>query len=273
MLTKKVLVFLLLAVVLLPLAAYVPAENYLSGYPEQLKQRFFSGECPEMYTVNGDKVSSILPDGTIMKDLAQKAEVLDYAFSQSLSSFCPYPQSMKDLTDQEKYLAVFNMAQAISSIEGVTYRSHSSGYKEETLFSEACLLSNPDKKNSKVADPVSDSVPERQSVFAYLKDSRFGGNVYKIDYYCYGNEIFLEITNYKAMKYMGFKCVEKGNLHLYLDACLTEEGVIISGLAVVYNQKPEVNVLVTTVDLPTAFLKRVASLKDWFFTHIVNYGN
>ncbi len=75
------------------------------------------------------------------------------------------------------------------------------------------------------------------------------------------------------MKYMGFKCVEKGNLHLYLDACLTEEGVIISGLAVVYNQKTEVNVLVTTVDLPTAFLKRVASLKDWFLAHIENYGN
>lgn len=269
--TKKVVFFLLLTIVLMPLFAYVPAESLLSDYPENLKQTLFSGEAPEMYTVKGEKVSTILPDGTIMKDLAQKAEVLDYAFSQSLSSFCPYPETMKDLTDQEKYLTVFNMAQAISSIEGVTYRSHSSGYKEETLFSEAYILSNPDKKNSKLADPVSNSVPERQTFYAYLKDSRFGGNVYRIDYYCYNNEIFLEITNYKAMKYLGFKCVEKGNLHLYLDACLTEEGVIISGLAVVYNQKPEVNVLVTTVDLPTAFLKRVASLKDWFFAHIENY--
>ena len=269
--TKRVVVFILLAFVLMPLFAFVPAESLLYDYPENLKQALFLGDAPEMYTVKGDKVSSILPDGTIMKDLAQRAEVLDYAFSQSLSSFCPYPESMKDLTDQEKYLAVFNMAQSISSIEGVTYRSHSSGYKEETLFSEAYILSNPDKKNSKLTDPVSDSVPERQTFYAYLKDSRFGGNVYRIDYYCYNNEIFLEITNYKAMKYMGFKCVEKGNLHLYLDACLTDEGVIISGLAVVYNQKPEVNVLVTTVDLPTAFLKRVASLKDWFFAHIKNY--
>ena len=270
---KKVFAVLLLALLMLPVFAFNSTESFLSAFPENLREDFFSGEAPEMYTVRGDKVSSVLPDGTIMKDLAEKVEVLDYAFSQSLSTFCPYPDSIRNLSDSEKLLAVFNLAQGISTVKGVTYLSHSSGYKEETLFSDAYFLSNPDKKNSRMDDPVSDSVPERQSSYAYLKDSRFGGNVYKIDYYCYNNEIFLEITNYKAMKYMGFKCVEKGNLHLYLDACLTDDGVIISGLAVAYNQKPEVNVLITTVDLPTAFLKRVASLKDWFFTRIENYGN
>ncbi len=271
--TKKAIAVLLLALILLPVFAFNAAGSFLSEYPGNLLESFLSGEAPEMYTVRGDRVSSVLPDGTIMKDLAQKVEVLDYAFSQSLSTFCPYPDSLKDLSDSEKLLAVFNMAQGISTIKGVTYLSHSSGYKEETLFSDAYVITNPEKKSSRIDDPVSTSVPERQSCYVYLRDSRFGGNVYSVEYYCYNNEIFLEITNYKAMKYMGFKCVEKGNLHLYLDACLTDEGIMISGLAVAYNQKPEVNVLITTVDLPTAFLKRVASLKNWFIDRIENYGN
>lgn len=270
---KKVLLILSVIIAVLPVYAFVPVDSVITEYPEEFREEFLSGGTPEMYTRRGEKISLILPDGTIMKDLARKVEVLDYAFSQSLSSFCPYPDSIKDLPDSEKLLAVFNMAQGISTIKGVTYLSHSSGYKEETLFSDAYVITNPEKKSSRIDDPVSTSVPERQSCYVYLRDSRFGGNIYSVDYYCYNNEIFLEITNYKAMKYMGFKCVEKGNLHLYLDACLTDEGIMISGLAVAYNQKPEVNVLITTVDLPTAFLKRVASLKNWFIDRIENYGN
>jgi len=65
------------------------------------------------------------------------------------------------------------------------------------------------------------------------------------------------------MRYMGFKVLEPNSLHLYLDALLTDEGVVVSGLAVIYNQKPQVKVLVVTVDLPSAFMKRIDSLKNW----------
>lgn len=93
--------------------------------------------------------------------------------------------------------------------------------------------------------------------------------MYKVEYYAYGDEIFLEITNTKAMKYMGFSCVSANSLHMYVDAYMTEEGILVYGLAVVYNQKPTVNVLVTSVDLPTAFMKRITSLKNWFVSAVI----
>ncbi len=231
-------------------------------------QSLLEGGTIEAYTVGGEKTSVLAPTGSIAYNMAFDTESLDYAFSEALVSFVPYNDRYKSMSRDESYLEVFNTMQKISTLVGITYRSHSSGGAQEVLFSEASMLSSSNKKD-KIADPVYTSVSQRSSAYAYLKDSRFGGNVYKVEYYAYGDEIFLEITNTKAMKYMGFSCVSAGALHMYVDAYLTEEGILVYGLAVVYNQKPSVNVLVTTVDLPTAFMKRITSLRNWFVQAVI----
>lgn len=249
--------------------AFAPVRSLLGGMSEGQVKALMAGSSVEAYTVYNQNTAANMPDSTVIHDLAERTRDLENAFSVSVSSFVEYPESMKEMTDEQKFLEVFNMAQAISTIKGVTYLSHSSGYKPEVLFSEAYLVDNA-KNKKKIADPVSDSVPLQVSRYAWLKDSRFGGNLYKIDYICYGNEVFLEISNENALKYMGFKCLEAKSLHLYLEATLAEEGVIISGLAVAYNQAPQVKVLFITVDLPSAFMTRITSLKDWFIEKIAS---
>lgn len=262
MLTKKTVSIIVILAVCTCLWALSPMRTVMSELSDSQIQGLLSAETLEAYTVDGQSTSKLLPNSTIIKDLAQRTENLDGTFSVSLSTFVEYSDSLKSKSDDQKLLELFNMAQSISTIKGVTYLSHSSGYKPEVLFSDAYFVES-EKSKKKVADPVFSAVVERLTSYAWLKDNRFGGNTYKVDYYCYNNEIFLEISNVNAMKYMGFKVLESNSLHLYLDALLTDEGVVISGLAVVYNQAPQVKVLFVTVDLPSAFLKRIDSLKNW----------
>jgi len=264
---KKTIAVITVLAVCTCLWALVPMRSVMSGLTEEDIKDLLSLETLEAYTTYGDSTSELFPDGTIIKDLAQRTEKLEDSFSVALSAFVEYPAVLKAKSDSEKLLDIFNIAQSLSTIKGVTYLSHSSNYQPEVLFTDAYFVESA-KGKKKVADPVSDTVIEQITRYAWLKDNRFGGNTYQVDYYCYNNEVFIEISNINAMKYMGFKCINANSLHLYLDALLTEEGVVVSGLAVVYNQKPQVNVLVVTVDLPSAFLKRIDSLKNWMCVKI-----
>ena len=152
----------------------------------------------------------------------------------------------------------------IFDLKGLTYISHLAGDKETKLFLESYLISNPDKKNSRIDDPVSTEVPESFSCYCYQKDNRFGKNVYTIDYTIKDGDFLMEITNYTAMKYLGFTCVEEGALHMYLEVIETDEGFVLFTMAIAHDREPEVKVLFITVDLPSAFMRRITALKDWF---------
>lgn len=265
---KTIVILLVLLLSVIPAFCLSSLREVLPDLSEEQIQKLLEGGTIEAYTVGGEKTSSLAAKNSIAYNMAFDTENLDYAFSQALVSFVPYNDKFTTMSEEEAYLEVFNTMQKISTVVGITYRSHKSDGGQEVLFSDASMLSSSNK-NSRIPDPVYDSVSERSSSYAYLKDSRFGGNVYKVEYYAYGDEIFLEITNTKAMKYMGFSCVSANSLHMYVDAYMTEEGILVYGLAVVYNQKPTVNVLVTSVDLPTAFMKRITSLKNWFVSAVI----
>jgi len=108
--------------------ALSPMRPLMSGLTDSDIQKLLSSETLEAYTTFGDSTSELFPDGTIIKDLAQRTEKLDGAFSVALSAFVEYPDSLKAESDSQKLLDVFNMAQALSTIKGITYLSHSSNY-------------------------------------------------------------------------------------------------------------------------------------------------
>ena len=70
------------------------------------------------------------------------------------------------------------------------------------------------------------------------------------------------------MKYMGFTCVDKGDLNMYLEVIETEEGFLLYTMAVAKDREPEVKVLFITVDLPSAFMRRITALKDWLVQRV-----
>ena len=62
--------------------------------------------------------------------------------------------------------------------------------------------------------------------------------------------------------------MSKGELNMCVDVVMTEEGIALFALATVYGRDPVVKTPITEVDLPSAFMKRITSLKNWFFEEI-----
>ncbi|MBO4425342.1 MAG: hypothetical protein J5768_07490, partial [Spirochaetales bacterium] len=52
-------------------------------------------------------------------------------------------------------------------------------------------------------------------------------------------------------------------LNMYLEVIEAEEGFVLYTMAIVKDREPEVRVLFITVDLPSAFMRRITALKNW----------
>lgn len=213
-------------------------------------------------------VSKLAPANSMALEKALDAEKEDNAFSVGVVSFVSYPEDWKDLSQEEKLLKVFNIMTSISTQEGITYISRLAGYKEKVLMEESYCVGTSGKKNSRIPDPVFTEVPKQYSMNSYQKDNRFGGNKFKLDYQTSEDEVFLSISNTSAMKFMGITCVPKDKLNMFIDAYLTEEGIVIYSVATIYDKEPEIKLVVYTVDLQDSFMRRITGFKDWFIASV-----
>lgn len=215
-----------------------------------------------------DGIVKLAPLNSMAYQRAVAAEKEKNSFSVGIVSFVKYPSDWEELSTEEKQLRVFNIMTSVSTQKGITYISKTAGYKEKTLMEDSYCISNPDKKNSKIPDPHFESVPSSYSMYSFQKDNRFGGNVFSLNYANSDKEVFLSISNTTAMKFMGISCVPKEKLSMFIDTYLTEEGIVVFSMATIYDKKPEVKLVVYTVDLEDSFQRRIVGFKDWFFESI-----
>lgn len=243
--------------------------DIISEFPPDRVEDLLSGQTIKYYSINGQYVPGIAYDYTMGKSKATKDYNESDAFTLGLASFIEYPESWKELEYDEKKLNIINTLLSVSTIEGITYKSYTAGDKPKVLFSEAYTLVDKDSKKE-AYDVEFSYAPEEYSyeIAAYLKDSIFGGNKYLIKYDISESEIFMTITNYSDLKFMFFKAMSKGELNMCVDVVMTEEGIALFALATVYGRDPVVKTPITEVDLPSAFMKRITSLKNWFFEEI-----
>ena len=267
---KRLIVFLAIGIFLsAALAAEPSIYDIISEFPADRTEAFLKGDTIEYYSIDGHYVPGIAFDGTMGKSKVLKDYNEEDAFTLGLATFVEYPESWKDMDYSEKKLEIINTLLSVSTIKGITYLAHSTGYKPKVLFSDAYTLVDKDSKKE-AYDVEFSYAPETYTyeLAAYLKDSIFGGNKYIIKYDISESEIFMTITNYSDMSFLLFKAMSKGELNMCVDAVMTKEGIALFALATVYGREPEVKTPITTVDLPTAFMKRIASLKDWFIGEI-----
>ena len=267
--SKKILVFCLLLIICFSIFSQPSINDVLSSFPENLVSSFLEGETIERYSVYGQDVPSIAFDGSMGKSKALKDSEKDNVFSMGLSCFVPYPESWKELSDDEKKLNIINTLLSVSTIKGITYISHSAGEKPKVLFSEAYTLVDKDSKKQ-AYDARFSYAPDtyKYQVAAYLKDSVFGGNKYIIDYDIYESEIFMTITNYTDLKFLVFSVAKKEEVNMCVDVLMTKEGIALFALSSVADRDPVVKTPIVEVDLPSAFMRRITSLRDWFVLEI-----
>ncbi len=260
---KNIITILVLLVCAVAFAAPTMSELFPTLTEAQI-QSLLSGETIQALTTKGQQTATIAPAGSQGAELAAGADAITDGFAVAGLSYIPYPERFKEMTEEERNVEVYNIIRSISTQKGITYVSHMAGDKPVVLFEDSYMISNPNKTNSKIADPVSSSVPNKYSCFAYQKDNRFGKNVYKIIYTYKENDFLMDISNYTAMKYMGFSCLKEGELHMYMEVLEADEGFVLYTMVIVEGRKPKVKVLFITVDLPSAFMRRTTALKNWF---------
>ena len=269
-LMKKSCIIVVRALCVASLIIAEPSINdMISEMPSDKVEAFLSGDTIEMYSLLGECVPSIAMDGSMGKSKANKDYGKEDAFTLGLSTFIEYPESWKNMSFEEKKLRIINTFLSISTIKGITYISHTAGEKPKVLFSDAYTL--VDKDSKKEAYDVEFSYAPtsyKYQVAAYLKDSIFGGNKYLVDYDISESEIFMTITNYTDLKFLFYKAVAKGELNMCVDAVMTKEGIAIFALATVFGQESSIQTPFGSIHLPSAFMKRITSLKNWFIQEI-----
>lgn len=267
---KKTLVLALcFFVILSSLFAEKNIQDVTTSFPADRFDSFLAGETIEVNSLRGGDASSIAFDGTVGKANVEKDSKADDNFILSLSTLIPYPEAWKNLSFDEKKLNVINTLLSVSTIKGITYISHSAGDQPKVLFEDAYTL--VDAKKKKPATDAQFTYAPKEYVYeiaACLKDSIFGSNTYSINYQIKEDEIFMKITNLSDLKFLFYKCVGKEELDMCVDVLLTKDGIALFSSATVYGREPQVKTPITTVDLPSAFMKRITSLKNWFGAEI-----
>ena len=266
---KKILFALALVLLLIcPVFSLSEVKQVFPFVAQEYVQSLTEGENLCGSTLNGG-IKHLFPYTSAVYARADAAEHEDNSFSVSVTGYTPYPDSWKDLTQEERMLKLCTLMTAMSMQKGATYISRTAGYKKRVLLEESYTITDPDDKNSRTDDPVFTRVPDFFTMYAYQKDNRFGGNTFEIEYAFSDNEVLMKIINHTPMKFMGVTCVEEGNLSMYLDAFCTEEGIVISGLATIYNRKPTVSILFYKIDIEESFQRRIMGLKDKFIENIL----
>ena len=141
-------------------------------------------------------------------------------------------------------------------------------YEKENSNIVGATFFGSDDIDDRIDDPEVEGVPEYAEHYVYMKDTSFGKNVYLIEYKTKGNELALEMKNSSELKFMGIGIVAPGKVSMSLDMILTDEGILVSGLASVKDKTPKINLLVYTIDLEESIMNRVVAIKNWFFDMI-----
>lgn len=265
---KKAIVFVFFVVFCSTIFAATGLSNVLPTASHGQLDALLVGNIVETSTLGGADMGNVSPAGSVFEGSVKEAKAATNGFSENLTVLLPYPKAWEGLSQEETQVALLNLMRSVSTQEGITYISHRSGDKPKVLFDRSWYLSDPSDWKSKIDDPVVTELPSSIESYCYQKDSTFGGNIYKHDFTIDEDEIFLSLNNVTALKFMGFTCVKEGQLHMYLDTYLTEEGILLNAMAKISDRDPQVKVLFITVDLPSAFLRRVTALKEWMETRL-----
>ncbi len=253
---------ILLASMVFSLSAATIAEAVPSLTEEQVQQLLL-GDMVRGRSYNED-VRLLVPQDSIAAAHLKSALEKPDSFSVVSLIFVPYPDSMQEMSSQERQVEIFNTMRSISTQEGITYISHRAGNKPKVLIEKSWYLETP-RSRSGIPDPVSTFVPRTAEYYVFQRDSSFGSNVYSHTYETTDSEIFVKVKNLETMRVFSiFKAVDKEMLEIAMSTTLLDEGLLLSAMATIEGRDPQIRVLGITVDLPSAFTRRTTALGEWF---------
>jgi hypothetical protein len=215
-------------------------------------------------------IERFAPIGSMAYSNTRKVTQLDNAFSICAVTYIPYPGYLKSMSQKERQVEIFNTIRSISTQEGLMYISFRAGNVPKVLIEKSWYLETPSSRKG-LPDPVVTNVPATETNYVFQRDSTFKSNVYRHEYITNDDEIFLEVKNMETMRVFSiFAAVKSEQLAISMSTYQLEDGLVLYGIATIEDQKPVINILGYKVDLPSAFIRRVTALQNWFKEQIMN---
>ncbi len=231
------------------------------------------GEMIYGISLDGPSITRYFVPGTEAAARAVVAQKIAKGFALGAVNYIPYTPALKAMDPPDRQLAIFNTIRAISTQEGVTYISHRAGDKERILIERSSYMEDDKNLNRLLPDPVATVFPKSAHSYVYQRDSSFGGNRYEHTYTNSDREIFVAIENISSMKVFGiFTAVKSRQLSMNMGTYQLDDGLLLVALTTIEGRDPTVSVLGLSVDLPSAFRRRITAVQNWLIDQLNTIG-
>ena len=141
---KKIVSLILVFFVFLSFISATSALDLFPLYTTEQKASLISGEMIKGTSVSDD-IMTFVPAGSIITDTAKEVLSYEKGFVVAVDMLIPYPESMKDMSEDEMLLYLYNNSLQVSTMKGIEYISHRAGDKLKVLFDDAYMLLSDDK--------------------------------------------------------------------------------------------------------------------------------
>jgi hypothetical protein len=174
---------------------------------------------------------------------------------EALFAFDP-PAALAREPEQGRY--IYNVLRSVSTLEGIEYYS-ASRKRMRTFFYESYAIATPDSREP-LPDPTVQTVPEKDAILVYQRDSSMGANVSRLTYRYTGDAVAISIENLTMMHYYLVPLVAPGNLHMHLMVIPGEEEFLFYGVCGVKAH----NFLGLAQRKRASFYNRIKAMYAWF---------
>ncbi|MGL1890205.1 MAG: hypothetical protein OCD02_01195 [Spirochaetaceae bacterium] len=171
-----------------------------------------------------------------------------------------------NIPESDLMVTLLNNIRAFSKQEGLEYYS-SNRKKMYPLIKKSYYLGENLKK--KLPDPIATSLPLKEVMYYYQKDSTFGSNKYKLVTKTTSDTIWLQMQNLTNMTVLSlFKAIEEEGQRANFIIYNYDDKLIFYALAEI-KEEPEIKkVLGYKVNIPGSFKRRMDTIITWFIKGI-----
>lgn len=183
-----------------------------AAVPDQLLRTLDDdGEVTNFYS---DAVRvDLAPSHALTTELVRELSVLEPDVGIEALFRYEIPRAVPLEDDIDRY--IYNVMRSFRTMEGIPYYSASRG-RMRTFFHESYVVDNAETLTPQ-PDPVVDTIPARDQLTIFQRDSSFGRNTLAVEYQAGNREVMLSMVNLTTMAYRGvLPVVRPENLRMFL---------------------------------------------------------
>jgi len=223
-----------------------------------------TGEVTADYS--GSIKARIAPPFAGKEAMIRELQKTDATVGIELLFQAPIPKKYRERSDF--WLETYNIMRSISTLKGIKYYSADRNMMR-TFYYDAYAVPSPEKKYTRLPDPLVTSIPAKSHIYTYHKDSSFGNYVMSVNYTAgpepqHPKYIRMALTNATEMYYSVFPIVAPWKLQIDLVAIPEGDTMLFYGNFVantftIFGLRDSIDV---------SFTNRVKALYNWFMREI-----